>query len=90
MHLDGTVLLMNEKAQDTNQEVSSLPELLQEPPSLMTPQEVADFLQVPVATVQLWRAKRTGPRGYRVGRHVRYRREDVEAWLAQRAGVGPR
>ena len=67
-----------------------LTELMHEPAPLMTSQEVADFLQVPVATVHLWRAQKTGPRGYRVGRHVRYRREDVETWLAQRAGVGPR
>jgi excisionase family DNA binding protein len=51
---------------------------------LMTPQEVADFLAMPVLTLQTWRAKRTGPRAYRVGRHVRYRREDVDRWLAER------
>lgn len=53
---------------------------------LMTPQEVADFLALPVLTLQTWRAKRTGPRAYRVGRHVRYRREDVQAWLERQAG----
>ena len=52
---------------------------------LMTPQEVADFLGLPIATLPTWRAKRNGPRGYRVGKHVRYRREDVEAWLEERA-----
>ena len=52
---------------------------------LMTPQEVADFLALPVLTLQTWRAKRTGPRVYRVGRHVRYRREDVEDWLEREA-----
>lgn len=52
---------------------------------LMTPDEVAEYLNMPRATLQLWRAKGTGPRGYRVGRHVRYRREDVERWLEQRA-----
>ncbi len=57
--------------------------------SLMTPREVAEFLAMPVGTLQTWRAKRTGPRGYRVGKHVRYRREDVEQWLAQRADSGP-
>jgi excisionase family DNA binding protein len=54
---------------------------------LMTPQEVADFLRLPVLTLQTWRAKRTGPRAYRVGRHVRYRRDDLEAWFEnQQAG----
>ena len=53
--------------------------------ALMTPSQVAAFLNMPLATLQTWRANRTGPRGYRVGRHVRYRREDVERWLAERA-----
>lgn len=52
---------------------------------LMTPDEVAAYLQMPRATLQLWRAKRRGPRAYKVGRHVRYRREDVLRWLEQRA-----
>jgi excisionase family DNA binding protein len=82
---------MNDEVHNPDKGVRSLGEFLQESaPPLMTPQEVADFLQVPVATVQLWRSQRTGPRGYRVGRHVRYRRKDVESWLEQRAGVGPR
>lgn len=52
---------------------------------LLTAQEVADFLGVPVATLYSWRHKHEGPRGFRVGRHVRYRAADVEAWLeAQR------
>jgi excisionase family DNA binding protein len=57
---------------------------------LLTTEEVAEWLQMPADTVRQWRADRTGPRGYKLGRHVRYRREDVEAWLEQRAGVGPR
>lgn len=51
---------------------------------LMTPAEVAEMLNMPVATLREWRAKRTGPRGYRIGRHVRYRREEVERWLEER------
>lgn len=54
---------------------------------LLTPQEVADFLAVPVLTLQTWRGRGTGPRSYRVGRHVRYRREDVESWLEEQAAV---
>lgn len=48
---------------------------------LLTIAEVADFLGVPVGTVYQWRHKRTGPKGIRVGRHVRYRPREVEAWL---------
>jgi excisionase family DNA binding protein len=48
---------------------------------LATPAEVASYLQVPVKTLYTWRYKRVGPRGHRVGRHLRYRWEDVEDWL---------
>jgi excisionase family DNA binding protein len=52
---------------------------------LMTAQEVADFLGLPIATLYQWRSREQGPVGYRVGRHVRYRRADVDRWLeAQR------
>ena len=55
---------------------------------LLGPQEVADYLGVPIRTVYAWRHRGTGPRGFRVGRHVRYRREDVDAWLEEQADKG--
>jgi excisionase family DNA binding protein len=48
---------------------------------LMTISELSEMLGVPVDTLCGWRHRGEGPRGYRVGRHVRYRREAVEAWL---------
>lgn len=48
---------------------------------LLTIVDVAAYLGIPVGTVYQWRHKGTGPAGMRVGRHVRYRRRDVEAWL---------
>ena len=48
---------------------------------LLSPQEVADWLGVPVATVYRWRQTGGGPPGYRVGRHVRYREFEVIDWL---------
>jgi excisionase family DNA binding protein len=48
---------------------------------LWTPQELADFLGVPLQTVYQWRSKRRGPRGIRVGRHIRYRPATVTRWL---------
>ncbi len=44
---------------------------------LMTVEEVADFLRVPVATLYSWRHKGVGPRAVRVGRYLRYRRRDL-------------
>ncbi len=49
---------------------------------LLTVKQLAEFLQVPVATIYRWRHLGTGPRGIRVsGRHVRYRLSDVERFL---------
>jgi excisionase family DNA binding protein len=55
-----------------------------DPPEMLSPQDLADFLRVPVTTVYDWRYKRKGPPASKVGRHVRYRRSDVEAWLDER------
>ena len=48
---------------------------------LLTPYEVAVFLGVPLRTIYRWRSRGDGPRGYRIGRHVRYRVNDIERWL---------
>jgi excisionase family DNA binding protein len=52
---------------------------------MATPAEVADFLQVPVKSLYQWRYQGSGPRAHRVGRHLRYRWEDVEDWLTTTA-----
>lgn len=49
--------------------------------NLWGPQDVADYLGVPINTVYQWRTRGSGPPGRRVGKHVRYRPEDVEAWF---------
>lgn len=55
---------------------------------LLSRREVADLLRVPVPTLEHWAFKGTGPRYFRVGRHVRYRLEDVQEWLEQHAAGG--
>jgi excisionase family DNA binding protein len=50
---------------------------------LLTVTEVADLLRVPVATVRWWRHNRTGPRSFKIGRHVLYQRSDITAYIAQ-------
>ena len=47
--------------------------------------DISEMLGMPVHTLYRWQSKGDGPVGYRVGRHVRYRREAVEAWLEQQA-----
>ena len=52
---------------------------------LMTLSDLSEMLGVPVATLYGWRHRGEGPPGYRVGRHVRYRRAAVEQWLVLQA-----
>lgn len=52
---------------------------------LMTTDEVAAYLRVPVATIYGWRHVDAAPRAMKVGRHLRFRRADVEAWLDDQA-----
>ena len=57
------------------------------PPSLelWSITETAAFLRVPVGTLYQWRHRRTGPRAFKVGRHLRYNPADVRAWLEDQA-----
>lgn len=54
---------------------------------LLTVQELSEYLGVPVATLYKWRYQRQGPPGFRVGRHVRYRWNDVEQWLEEQMQI---
>ena len=53
---------------------------------LLTVEDLAEYFEVPVATVYAWRHRRQGPTGFRVGRHLRFRRSDVERWIDERIG----
>lgn len=64
------------------------PELAEHLPLVLSPTQLADVLGLPLKTIYLLNASATGPTRMRVGKHVRYRREDVTAWLAQRAEAG--
>jgi excisionase family DNA binding protein len=52
--------------------------------ALLTPEDLADYLRLPIATIYHWRSGGHGPPAYRVGRHVRFALDDVEAWLRER------
>ncbi len=54
---------------------------------LLTVAEVAGYLGVPIKTLYAWRYHRQGPPALRVGRHVRYRRSDLEEWVRRRISV---
>ena len=59
-------------------------------PKLLTIAEAAEVLRTPVATLRYWRHRNTGPRSFRLGRRVLYRRDDLLVWIdAQREDTGP-
>lgn len=51
----------------------------------LSPEDLADEIHVPVGTVYQWRYKGTGPKGFKIGRHVRFRRADVDRWIEEQA-----
>ena len=56
---------------------------------LLDEKEAAAMLALRVATLRNWRALRKGPRFVKIGqRLVRYRRADLEAFIAGDAGGG--
>lgn len=48
---------------------------------LLGPQELADYLGVPLQTIYVWAARGLGPERIRVGRYTRYRMSAVNQWL---------
>jgi excisionase family DNA binding protein len=54
---------------------------------MLTPQELAEHLRLPLQTIYDWRKKGTGPIAIKVGKHLRYRWADLEKWLDAQAGA---
>jgi excisionase family DNA binding protein len=50
----------------------------------ITPEELADYLQVPVATTDYWASNGGGPGFHKVGKYRRYFPADVKEWLKTR------
>ena len=50
---------------------------------LLTPEQVAEMLQVHPGTLENWRVRGEGPPFVKLGNLVRYTYEDVELWLAR-------
>jgi excisionase family DNA binding protein len=51
--------------------------------ALLSTQELADYFDVPLKTIYAWRHQGRGPRGFRVGRHLRFRWSDVQGWVSE-------
>lgn len=54
-------------------------------PDLATRQQVAEYTQTSVPTLARWAGEGKGPKFVRLGGAVRYRREDVLAWIESAA-----
>ena len=52
--------------------------------SLLSVKEVADFLRCPPKTIYLKAEKGFIPRPFKVGHLLRWRREDLEAWVLEK------
>ena len=67
---------------------------------ILTIDQAAAYLSIPKATLYTWRTRRAGfgPRAVKLGGCLRYRRTDLDAWVADHvetfddivAGPGPR
>jgi predicted DNA-binding transcriptional regulator AlpA len=50
---------------------------------LWTAEQTAEYLGIPRATLYQWRYLRIGPKGGRVGRHLRYDPDEVVRWFKE-------
>lgn len=55
---------------------------------LLTVSEVAEWLGIREGTLRYWRHVHRGPRSLSVGGAIRYRANDIEAWLDRGAKSG--
>ncbi len=50
---------------------------------MLTLQEACTYLRIPEGTLRYWRHLGTGPRSFKLGRHVRYWKSDLVLWLTE-------
>lgn len=49
----------------------------------LSPGQLASYIDISERTLEEWRRKGIGPRFVRIGKHVRYKLADVDAYLDQ-------
>ena len=52
-----------------------------QPVTSLTTEQAAQYLALSTSTLNKWRCYGTGPKFLKLGRAVRYRRLDLDAWL---------
>jgi predicted DNA-binding transcriptional regulator AlpA len=72
----------------TGNRVQGRPYINRRDNQLLSLQQLAEFLEVSSATIYYWRYQGTGPKGHKVGKHVRYWLSDVLDWLEEQADCG--
>jgi excisionase family DNA binding protein len=50
----------------------------------LSPRKGARYLGISEATLRLWRAQAKGPRFFRAGKLIRYRKADLDEWIEER------
>jgi excisionase family DNA binding protein len=45
--------------------------------------ELATYIGVPRQTIYRWRMEAKGPRASKLGRHLRYRRQEIDDWILE-------
>jgi excisionase family DNA binding protein len=56
---------------------------------LLTLDDVVAYLGIPKNTLYRWRVDGEGPRAMKIGKHLRYRRTELEAWLEKNTDERP-
>lgn len=69
-------------AAQCNEGASSLPRLL-------TSQQLASYLQIPLRTIEDWRLRQYGPAHFQIGKRVMYREDVVGAWIEELSKAAP-
>jgi len=54
---------------------------LAEEDRLLDIDQLATYIGVPRQTIYRWRMEGKGPRASKLGRHLRYRRADIDEWI---------
>lgn len=57
--------------------------------TLLSPEQLSEYLGVPLRTIYQWNHRGVGPTFLKVGRHLRCRSSDIERWLDGQAVQRP-
>jgi len=61
-----------------------------EPDPLLGVPDLCEEFGVTRSAIYKWRERKTGPKGFKIGRYVKYRRSEVNRWLAEQGDTAAR